>query len=168
MEKTQILIIDDEQPVLAFFCAAADRCNLEVTTCTLGAEAVAAMAQQTFAAVFIDTEMPDMDGLQTLLAIRKGHPKMPCFMMTVCPTSLILDKALQAGATGAVFKPPDLDKIIASIQKVEVVQFFAGELQRALARSQGSETPATRAAESMLHAAEQLEGGASAKTPVER
>jgi two-component system chemotaxis response regulator CheB len=57
--------------------------------------------------VTLDVEMPEMDGLETLAAIRKTHPKLPIIMFSAV-TEKAADatlKALALGATDYVTKP---------------------------------------------------------------
>jgi two-component system chemotaxis response regulator CheB len=70
--------------------------------------------------VILDVEMPVMDGLATLRALRRTHPNLPVVMFsTVTERGAVatLD-ALAAGATDYVTKPSHLGSVAASIDRV--------------------------------------------------
>ena len=70
--------------------------------------------------VILDVEMPIMDGLETLRALRRTHPHLPVVMfstLTERGASATLD-ALAAGATDYVTKPSHVGSVSASIERV--------------------------------------------------
>jgi two-component system chemotaxis response regulator CheB len=70
--------------------------------------------------VILDVEMPVMDGLATLRALRLTHPQLPVVMfstLTERGAAATLD-ALTAGATDYVTKPSHVGSINASIDRV--------------------------------------------------
>jgi len=74
-----------------------------------GQEALDAWAQQPFDLVFMDIEMPEMDGLQATTALRRqeaaagGH--IPVIAMTAHAIKNVLDQCLAAGMDGCICKP---------------------------------------------------------------
>ncbi len=70
--------------------------------------------------IILDVEMPVMDGLDTLRALRKTHPRLPVVMfstLTERGASATLD-ALAAGASDYVTKPSHVGTVAASIERV--------------------------------------------------
>jgi two-component system chemotaxis response regulator CheB len=70
--------------------------------------------------IILDVEMPIMDGLATLRALRPSHPHLPVVMfstLTERGASATLD-ALAAGATDYVTKPSHVGSVNASIDRV--------------------------------------------------
>jgi two-component system chemotaxis response regulator CheB len=70
--------------------------------------------------VTLDMEMPVMDGLQTLKAIRKSHPKLPVIMfstLTERGASTTLD-ALALGANDYVTKPANVGSVGIALQRI--------------------------------------------------
>jgi two-component system, chemotaxis family, protein-glutamate methylesterase/glutaminase len=70
--------------------------------------------------VLLDVEMPEMDGLETLAALRKSYPRLPVIMfstLTQRGASTTLD-ALALGANDYVTKPANVGSVTLAIQRV--------------------------------------------------
>jgi len=82
-----------------------------VGTAPNGKIALAKLAQTPVDMVLLDIEMPEMDGVQTLLEIQKKHPEVGVIMVSGTNKSSadITIKALQAGALDFVQKPEGRD-----------------------------------------------------------
>ena len=94
-----------------------------------GKEALEALERQTFDAVLMDIEMPEMDGLEATAAIRKkeraagGH--VPIIAMTAHAMKGFREQCTEAGMDGYVSKPvrsaelfDALDSVLASLAQV--------------------------------------------------
>ena len=94
-----------------------------------GKEALEALQRQTFDAVLMDIEMPEMDGLEATAAIRKkeraagGH--VPIIAMTAHAMKGFREQCTEAGMDGYVSKPvrsaelfDALDSVLASLAQV--------------------------------------------------
>lgn len=68
----------------------------------------------------LDVEMPEMDGLQTLAALRKTHPKLPVIMFSTLTErgGVTTLEALSLGASDYVTKPANVGKIGEGIARV--------------------------------------------------
>ena len=70
--------------------------------------------------VTLDVEMPEMNGLETLRALRAAHPKLPVIMFSATTrrgAEATLD-ALAAGANDYITKPNDVGDLAACIEKL--------------------------------------------------
>ena len=70
--------------------------------------------------ITLDIEMPVLDGLETLKALRKTHPKLPVIMfstLTERGASATLD-ALALGANDYVTKPANVGSVQAAMQRI--------------------------------------------------
>ncbi|OKH51418.1 chemotaxis response regulator protein-glutamate methylesterase [Calothrix sp. HK-06] len=70
--------------------------------------------------IILDVEMPEMDGLKTLVEIRRQYPKLPIIMfsaLTVLGAATTLD-ALMLGANDYATKPSNLTSIEAANQHI--------------------------------------------------
>jgi two-component system chemotaxis response regulator CheB len=109
MPKIRVLIVDDSVVVrrlLSDLLAADPNCEV-VGTAANGKIAIQKIPQVNPDIVTLDVEMPEMDGLETLAAIRKTHPRLPVIMFSAL-TEKAADatlKALALGATDYVTKP---------------------------------------------------------------
>jgi two-component system, chemotaxis family, protein-glutamate methylesterase/glutaminase len=91
-----------------------------VGTASNGRVAIAKVEQLRPDIVTLDVEMPVMDGLETLRALRPRYPRLPIIMfstLTAAGATATLD-ALAAGATDYVTKPANVGSIRESILSV--------------------------------------------------
>lgn len=109
MPPIQVLIVDDSVVVRRLLCdALASAPEIKVAgTASNGAIALARIAQLNPDIITLDIEMPGLDGIQTLLQIRKLYPNLPvimCSTLTERAAAITLE-ALAAGASDYVTKP---------------------------------------------------------------
>ena len=71
---TRILVIDDEEPVRFTLRKILEHGNYEVTVAKDGVEGTALFTAQPFPLVITDIFMPEKDGLQTIIELKKDHP----------------------------------------------------------------------------------------------
>lgn len=71
--------------------------------------------------ITLDIEMPEMDGLETLIELRKTHRKLPVIMFSTLTERGAVStlEALSRGATDYVAKPANVGSVSASIQSVK-------------------------------------------------
>jgi CheY-like chemotaxis protein len=80
------------------------RPGLDVTFAVDGAEALAAVSAHVPDIVVTDLQMPGMDGLELVEAMRRDHPSVPVILMTAHGSEEIAVRALQHGAASYVPK----------------------------------------------------------------
>jgi DNA-binding NtrC family response regulator len=83
-----------------------------------GYQAIEAVKKTLFDVIFIDIKMPGINGVQTFREIKKIDRKAVVIMMTAYSVEDLLKEALEEGAYATVYKPFDVDKIIAVIEEV--------------------------------------------------
>jgi len=122
MARIRVLIVDDSVVIRRMIsdCLAADP-DLEVVgTAADGHIGLAKITQLNPDIVTLDMEMPVMDGLETLKALRQTHPKLPVIMfstLTERGASATLD-ALALGANDYVTKPANVGSVNAAMQRI--------------------------------------------------
>ena len=109
MPKIRVLVVDDAVVVRRLVVEALNGDpEIEVVgTASNGKIALDLLPQLAPDAVTLDVEMPELDGLATLKAVRIAHPKLPVVMLSALTErggSITLD-CLAAGASGYVTKP---------------------------------------------------------------
>jgi two-component system chemotaxis response regulator CheB len=120
--RARVLVVDDSTVVRRLLVDALgqDPAIEVVGTAANGKIALQKLVQLTPDLVTLDIEMPDMDGLETLLPLRKSFPKLPVIMfstLTARGAVATLD-ALSRGATDYVTKPANVGSVNAAIQCV--------------------------------------------------
>lgn len=122
MRKIRVLIVDDAVVIrrLLTDCLAGDPDIEVVGAAANGRIALAKIPQVNPDLVTLDVEMPDLNGLETLVEIRKSWPRLPVIMfstLTERGAAATLD-ALTAGANDYVTKPSNCGSVTIAMQRV--------------------------------------------------
>ncbi len=108
----RILVVDDEQEILAALDTHLSLIGYEVKTCDDPEEAFNLISIEKFHIVLLDINMPSMTGIELLKKIKSIKPTVQVIMITAYST---LEKAIdcwEAGASDYILKPfADLDAI---------------------------------------------------------
>jgi DNA-binding response OmpR family regulator len=113
-----ILIVDDDAQLRGRLAAYLTRCGHGVSIAEDGKRALSIVREASIEVVVTDINMPDMDGIEVILAVRDAAAKVPIIAMSgggLFDKTLLLDSA---GALGAVvtldkpFEPEQLNRAI--------------------------------------------------------
>ena len=107
-----ILVVDDEVSICQSLKAILIDEGYQVLVAGSGEEAVKLIEEEMPQLVLLDIWLPGMDGLETLKAIKKAHPKVLVIIMSGHGTIETAVKATKLGAFDFIEKPLSLDKII--------------------------------------------------------
>ena len=112
---TKILIIDDEAPIRRVLRDILENESYQVDDAGTGMEALQHIKEQDFDAIFCDIKMPEMDGIETLEAIRK-ESDVPVIMLSGHGTIETAVEAIKKGAFDFIPKPPDLNRLLITLR----------------------------------------------------
>jgi NarL family two-component system response regulator LiaR len=116
--RLRVLLVDDHAMVrrgLAAFLKAFD--DLELTGEAVdGADALRRCAEVLPDVVLMDLMMPEMDGVAAIRAIRLRFPTVRIIALTSFREEELVQRALQAGATGYLLKNVSADELVAAIR----------------------------------------------------
>jgi signal transduction histidine kinase/CheY-like chemotaxis protein len=107
--RLSILLVDDNPFNQKVASLKLTKCGYAVAVAGSGREGLEALRRGRFDLVFMDMQMPDMDGLEATAAIRRqerdtgGH--VPIIAMTAHAMAEVRDRCLAAGMDGYVAKP---------------------------------------------------------------
>jgi CheY-like chemotaxis protein len=106
MEKSAltVLVVDDSAMDRRLAGALLKKRGFQVAYAGNGREALGAIAQEQPDLVLTDLQMPDLDGLELVAAIRTQHPSVPVILMTAHGSEEIAVQALHRGAASYVPK----------------------------------------------------------------
>ncbi len=112
-----ILVVDDNPKFLA---DALPMYGYEVTVANDGLEALKILMNKTFDLILLDVMMPNMDGWDTLKAIRKNKNTqyIPVIMITAVSEDQKVVSGLKIGADDYIVKPFILPNLLARIEAV--------------------------------------------------
>lgn len=113
-----ILVIDDEQVILEYFKRLLKDDLYNVTTVKTSSDALAIIRQKDFDLVFLDIILGDIDGIGLYLKIRKEKPDLGVILITGYPEKVKEASDLLIDIKGCLFKPLEIDKIFAELDKL--------------------------------------------------
>lgn len=112
IEKTQILVVDDEEVVQLSYLRILSGDHCQVQAVRNGHDALQIMAQHPFDVVLLDLRMPGMDGMSTLKGIKANWPESEVIIITGYPAVESAKEAVSLGAYDYLTKPAGPDDII--------------------------------------------------------
>lgn len=114
------LLVDDAPDIRMLLRAIVERCGYESREASDGAAAVRAVDEAVPDLVLLDVQMPEMDGWETLAALR-ADPRtvdVPVILCTVKSHPADVRRGWEAGCDGFVVKPFDIDEMTATVRAV--------------------------------------------------
>jgi two-component system chemotaxis response regulator CheY len=116
--KKRILIIDDETEVRSILSRILTQAGFEVVVAASGDEATRVCRQQAIDMIVVDMVMPEKDGLETLMEIRRSLPQVRIIAMSGAPRRKVMDPlsvALKVGAVATLSKPFTPKEFLSSV-----------------------------------------------------
>ncbi|MBR1724183.1 MAG: response regulator [Ruminococcus sp.] len=114
----KVLFIDDDSMMLRMAGFILKKGGHEAFTAESGAEGLRLIEEWRPELVFIDVEMPQMNGFETLEAIKKsGNTELRVCMMSGTVNDEITEQALRLGAEGVIEKPLNAAEVNAVINR---------------------------------------------------
>ncbi len=111
-KKIKVLLVDDERHIRMIMRKVVESMNLEVAAeAPNGAEAVKLYREHRPHMVFMDINMPIMDGKEALQAIMKEFPKAFIIMVTSLSAMDMVTDCLIIGAANYIRKDTSLDDL---------------------------------------------------------
>ena len=117
---TNLLIVDDHQIVRAGIRRLVEnnpKLNI-VADLASGEEAYKFLQKNTVDLVVMDVSMPGKGGIESTNQIKKRFPKIKVLILSMHDNSMIIDKAMKAGANGYILKNDLSDDLLNAIEKV--------------------------------------------------
>jgi len=118
MGKTNILVVDDLRSIRLTLGGILEDKGHNVVTVENGYQAIEAARKTHFDAIFMDIKMPGINGVQTFREVKKIDHKSAVIMMTAYSVEDLVKEAMEEGAYAIVYKPFDIDRIIAIIEEL--------------------------------------------------
>lgn len=113
----RVLVVDDEPSVGMIFHRILGEAGYEVISASNGAECLRVLKKEDVQLVFLDLQMPGMDGVQTFKKIRETHSKLPVIIMTAFQTVNSAVETMKLGALDYLIKPLEADKLNAVVRQ---------------------------------------------------
>lgn len=116
----RILAVDDSASIRQMVSFTLSKAGYEVVEAVDGKDGLGKAGSAKFDLIITDLNMPHVDGIQLITAVRKlpGYTFIPILMLTTESQAEKKDAGRKAGATGWIVKPFDGDQLIAVAQKL--------------------------------------------------
>jgi two-component system chemotaxis response regulator CheY len=116
----RILSVDDSASVRQMVSFTLRKAGYEVGEACDGRDALAKVGLSKFDMIITDLNMPNLDGIQMIAAVRalKGYTFTPILMLTTESQPEKKDAGRKAGATGWIVKPFNGEQLLAVVQKL--------------------------------------------------
>jgi two-component system chemotaxis response regulator CheY len=117
---TRILTVDDSTSMRQMVAFALSTAGFDVAEAPDGAAALAMAQKEKFSLVLADVNMPNMDGLSLVRALRvlPDYRFTPLLMLTTESTPEKKQEGKAAGATGWLVKPFNPEQLVATVRRV--------------------------------------------------
>lgn len=111
MQKTRLLLVDDEQIFLANTAQSFARRNVDVETASTGAQALELLNSTAFDVAVLDISMPGMGGLKLLETLRGIAPQTEVILLSGYASTETALRGLALGASEYMLKPVPFDEL---------------------------------------------------------
>ena len=123
----KILIVDDEKDFLDVISDRLKARDMNVSTATSAAAALKKIDEDSFDAVVLDLQMPEMDGLEALKKMKEKNPDLQVIFLTGHATVESGVEAMKLGALDFIEKPADLATIVEKIKSAKAEKILLVE-----------------------------------------
>lgn len=118
MKSLDILVVDDDADLAEAIAEALEMAGHNPTVAGSGTEAIEKYCDHAFDMTFMDVKLPDINGVETFLTIRKMDPTARVVMMTGYRIEQLLAQATENGAIKVLHKPFAMDEILSSLRDI--------------------------------------------------
>ncbi|MDZ7691578.1 MAG: response regulator [Balneolaceae bacterium] len=116
--SNRILWADDEIDQLKPHIIFLENKGFEIVPVTNGSDAVTLIKERIFDIVFLDEQMPGMDGLATLNKIKHAQPSLPVVMITKSEEESIMEDAIGGKISDYLIKPVNPNQILLTVKRI--------------------------------------------------
>jgi two-component system response regulator HydG len=117
VSEPRILIVDDETAILDTLRILLKREGFQVETAVGGQQGIDRMHEQRPDVILTDVRMPNVGGLEVLLAARDLDPSIPVILMTAQASLQTAIRAVNEGAYYYIQKPFANDELVAIVRR---------------------------------------------------
>lgn len=113
-----ILWVDDEIEQLKPHMIFLENKGFKVTPVTNGEDALSMVGDQHYDIIFLDEQMPGMDGITTLNELKSIQPGIPVIMITKSEEEEIMEDAIGGKISDYLIKPVNPNQILLTVKRI--------------------------------------------------
>lgn len=114
--NSKVMVVDDDPAILFTVTDILEDAGYEVCGVKDGRHAVELASQVAYALVFMDINLPGIDGVEACRQIKSVSPGTPVIMMTGYSVEDLMNRALEAGAYTVLYKPLNITKLLIKVK----------------------------------------------------
>jgi PAS domain S-box-containing protein len=137
VDRFSVLLVDDDVHLCDSLSSLLRVVDYEVVNVYSGEEALAASLEHRFDAAIIDVNLPDIDGVEVLRALRRADPGLGALMLSGSATLEHAVESVNSGADAFILKPAKPEVIISRLVNVVVRKRLERELRVSEANYRG-------------------------------
>lgn len=121
MASKKVLVVDDSPTIRQQVGTALQQAGIDVIEASDGVEGVAKVeGHAEIGMVILDVNMPRMNGLEMLEAIKSGgkNGRLPVVMLTSEGQQSLIERAKKAGAKGWIVKPFKSELLVSAVKRL--------------------------------------------------
>ncbi len=112
----KVLVVEDDRKLARVVTKALVEDGYVVDTCKGGREALARLAQSTYALIVLDWMLPELNGIDVCRDVRRAGGAVPILMVSARADVVERVTALDAGADDYLTKPFHIDELLARVR----------------------------------------------------
>jgi len=112
-----ILIVDDQENMCWILSKILSNAGFSVKTANTAKEAISIANDNKISAAIIDYRLPDSNGFDLFLNLKKQNENLPCLLITSYGSSKLSEDAFKLGFDAYFDKPFDNGVLIAALKK---------------------------------------------------
>lgn len=113
-----VAIVEDDRSYLAALIEVLTRAGHTVRSASSAEEALSSHLAREADVALVDLKLPGMDGIGLITELTKRHPTLGCLVLTAYEESLLIFKALKAGALGYLLKRSSAHEILKGLHQI--------------------------------------------------
>jgi CheY-like chemotaxis protein len=143
----RLLLVDDHPTNRMLGFKVLERLGYAADVASSGRETLTLLEQRDYDVVFMDVQMPEMDGLETTRELRRRWPDRPLRVIAMTANAMVGDRqaCLAAGMNDYLSKPVQLDALVDALRRSRIETVPAPEAPPSVAPSAAPRVAATLA-----------------------
>jgi CheY-like chemotaxis protein len=117
LQGVRILLAEDNAMNVLVASKFLNKWGVTLKVAENGEEALNKVKESVFDLVLMDLQMPEMDGYQACIEIKKSHPDLPIIALTASATTETQEKVFKAGMSDFITKPFNPNELFQVIAK---------------------------------------------------
>jgi EAL domain-containing protein (putative c-di-GMP-specific phosphodiesterase class I)/ActR/RegA family two-component response regulator len=113
--RGRVLLVEDQEPLRRAYGRLLEKAGFEAALASSGEEALAAIVRGDIEVIVSDINMPGMDGIALLRAVREHDLDLPVILVTGYPSIDSAARAIEYGALKYLIKPVEQNAFVESV-----------------------------------------------------